>query len=391
MRVAIINTLYWPNKIGGAEVSVQTLAEGLANIGHEVHVLTLVELGSSRAGSQVSKNGVQIHYLPLHNCYWPFSPIDPGVLKKSIWHILDLYNPLMIKKVMETLTTVRPDLVHCNNVSGFSIGLFRALNKNKYKTVYTARDYYAAHHSTTKNYVQSSVNPLTRAYAKLRAYFLKDVNKITTISNYMAVDLNKLLPNKDISVIYNPIYHHYVESRSRPYLSKETISIGFLGRLTAEKGIEEFYKLAQALENKKLPQLMFTGGRGDKALISRLEGKYTKSVTNLGYIDKENFFDTIDLLVTPIIWEEPFGRTVAEALEKGVQVIGYGAGGAKEVHSLLDNLSNVANDFDDLTIKVTSFCLEKPKLQTKMSIEFTIDYHVSKMLDVYNNLDIAEL
>lgn len=41
MRVLIVNTLYYPYKIGGAEVSVQLLAEELTRKGHQVRVVCL--------------------------------------------------------------------------------------------------------------------------------------------------------------------------------------------------------------------------------------------------------------------------------------------------------------------------------------------------------------
>lgn len=46
MKVMIINTLYYPYKVGGAEVSVRLLAEGLVNLGDQVTVLSLNNKGS---------------------------------------------------------------------------------------------------------------------------------------------------------------------------------------------------------------------------------------------------------------------------------------------------------------------------------------------------------
>lgn len=43
MKIMIFNTLYFPYRIGGAEVSVQILAEELVNQGHSVRVVSLTE------------------------------------------------------------------------------------------------------------------------------------------------------------------------------------------------------------------------------------------------------------------------------------------------------------------------------------------------------------
>ena len=41
MKIAIINTLYAPNKVGGAEKSVQILAENFSDLGNDVIVICL--------------------------------------------------------------------------------------------------------------------------------------------------------------------------------------------------------------------------------------------------------------------------------------------------------------------------------------------------------------
>jgi hypothetical protein len=39
LKILIFNTLYYPNIVGGAEKSVQLLAEGLIKKGHEVVII----------------------------------------------------------------------------------------------------------------------------------------------------------------------------------------------------------------------------------------------------------------------------------------------------------------------------------------------------------------
>lgn len=79
MKIALINTLYAPYKIGGAEVSVQLLAESLQRAGHEVGVFCLHELDEVKYDTL---NGVHIAYLPLKNVYWPFKASAASKLKK---------------------------------------------------------------------------------------------------------------------------------------------------------------------------------------------------------------------------------------------------------------------------------------------------------------------
>lgn len=59
MKITIINTLYYPYRLGGAEVSVQVLAESLVKRNVEVTVLTLHEGKNLKIDSV---NGIKIYY-----------------------------------------------------------------------------------------------------------------------------------------------------------------------------------------------------------------------------------------------------------------------------------------------------------------------------------------
>ncbi|MEG8205427.1 hypothetical protein L2D20_07165, partial [Escherichia coli] len=108
MKVAIINTLYYPYRLGGAEVSVQVLAESLVKRNVEVIVLTLHEGNTLKIDTF---NGVKIYYLPLLNCYWPYNSNEHSKIHRLQWHIKDLYNKQMVKLVSSILQDLRPDIV----------------------------------------------------------------------------------------------------------------------------------------------------------------------------------------------------------------------------------------------------------------------------------------
>lgn len=69
MKIMIFNSLYYPYRVGGAEISVQLLAEELVRIGHDVKVITLHE---QKSRLEDVLNGVKVVYLPLKNIYWGF-------------------------------------------------------------------------------------------------------------------------------------------------------------------------------------------------------------------------------------------------------------------------------------------------------------------------------
>ena len=67
MKITIINFLYAPSQIGGAEKSVQTLAENFVLLGNKVVLICL-----GKKSSSYLLNGVIVKVLKIENNYWPF-------------------------------------------------------------------------------------------------------------------------------------------------------------------------------------------------------------------------------------------------------------------------------------------------------------------------------
>lgn len=92
MKVLIFNTLYYPNQLGGAEKSVQLLAEGLLKAGHNVTVVS-----TSNKDYVDYVNGVKVYYVKTTNLYWVYGAKEEKSYKKPLWHLIDSYNPFNTK------------------------------------------------------------------------------------------------------------------------------------------------------------------------------------------------------------------------------------------------------------------------------------------------------
>ena len=88
MKILFINTLYYPNFVGGAEKSIQVLAENLVSDGNDVVVI------STNSKSYIDEiNGVRVYYENPKNLYWSSEDRKNNtILEKFIWHGLDAYN-----------------------------------------------------------------------------------------------------------------------------------------------------------------------------------------------------------------------------------------------------------------------------------------------------------
>ena len=116
------------------------------------------------------------------------------------------------------------------------------------------------------------------------------------------------------------------------------LRVGFLGRLTKDKGVhvlaramveviaqpEREVRLVLAGENR------FGDSADDREIQAALE-PLSGSVDHLGWVNREAFFDHVDLAVFPSVWEESFGLVAAEAMARGVPFVISDAGALPEV------------------------------------------------------------
>ena len=116
------------------------------------------------------------------------------------------------------------------------------------------------------------------------------------------------------------------------------LRVGFLGRLTKDKGV---HVLARAMveviaQPEREVRLVLAGENrfGDSVDDGEIQAALeplTGSVDRLGWVDREEFFDQIDLAVFPSLVEESFGLVVAEAMARGVPFVISDAGALPEI------------------------------------------------------------
>ncbi len=120
----------------------------------------------------------------------------------------------------------------------------------------------------------------------------------------------------------------YVKREGRP---SSLFRIGYLGRLTEEKGLRD---LVEAFKLLTFPAELVIAGNGDlKEWLKGIPG-----VRYLGVIPHNQaylFYENIDLLVLPsrttAFWKEQFGRVIVEAVASGKPVVGSSSGAIPEV------------------------------------------------------------
>ncbi len=133
MRIAIVNSHYYPDEHGGAERSLRFLAEAAVARGHACTVFTT---GDNRESTEL--NGVGIERFSLRK-----RPTASAAARaKLLWHLRDTYSSAGAVEVANAIRAFKPDVAHTNNLSGISVALWGCLRRMGIPIAHTLRDYY---------------------------------------------------------------------------------------------------------------------------------------------------------------------------------------------------------------------------------------------------------
>jgi len=362
MKLVIINTLYAPTAIGGAERSVQVLAETLVYLKHNVTVIcTRAEKGAKQAWV----NGVKVYYLGLKNSYWPHDQNAVSAPTKLFWHLRDSYNPAMGREVGRILDLEQPDLVHTNNLSGFSVSVWREVKRRNLPLVHSLRDYYLLCPKATM-YKRGNCQgqcPDCKLLSLPKAAQTTLIDSVVGISDFI---LKRHLDfGYFVSALQNVVPNAYQVMTLAVHLPSDKVRFGFLGRLAPVKGLDLLLKACKALNQQGSFELL-VGGVGDEHYLAYLRRRYPlANCTYLGHVDPAQFFASIDVLVVPSLWHEPMGRIVIEAFAHGVPVIGTNRGG---IPRLIDKETGFIFDPNEQqTLQgILEHFLQNPRLASRM-------------------------
>lgn len=332
MKVLLLNNLYAPYFFGGAERSVQFLAEALVNAGHNVIVISAKP---GRHTDIAELGGAKVHFVGLKNLYWPFSNRRNPAMFKPFWHAVDTHNPLMAYEFSRILDCERPDIVHTNNVAGFSTAVWKHVKSRGLPLVHTLRDYYLMCPGSEmfrrgRNCDRRCMQCKILSTQRRRATRLVDT--VVGISKFI---LERHLEHGyfKLSRYSRVIYNAYEAADPLPASAKQQVGLlrlGYLGRLAPIKGIELLLKTIAA--NRALPISLTVAGTGRGEYEKLLQERYPlQNVDYLGYVRPETFFRSIDVLIVPSLWQEPMGRVVVESFSHGVPVVGSRRGGIPEL------------------------------------------------------------
>lgn len=389
MKIALVNSTYYPRVIGGAELSVQYLAESLVAEGHDVTVIC-----AAPEEDRSALNGVQVEYVKLRNLYWPYGQRHSAPLRLA-WNLLDINNRWMGKEVEHRLRALRPDIVHTNNLQVLSGAVWSAAKKLDLPIVHTIRDLYLLCPRSTMFSHGRNCEKLCRScaiFASAKRPSSALVDHVVGISRFI---LDKHLkfgwfPQAGRSVIFNSYAPpRKIENQGR----SERFTFGFIGRIDRRKGIEW---LLSAFADPRVAgsAALIVAGDGEPEFVALLKSRVKHLAVNfVGRMTPKEFFSRIDVAVVPSIIDEALGRVILEAYAYGKPVIASDRGGIPEI---VDNGKTgflIDPTYPEQLADRLAMFIEEPELAATFKTDcisrfedFTPERIVEQYLQVYHSV-----
>ena len=278
----ILNVIYNKGR-GGLEQMYLSHSDMMRELGHTVVALlprdSLVE-------ADLHTRNIDIHY------------------NASITNSLSHLNPLSVRALRKTFHSISPDIIILHNFR--SLALVNKAAKGMCPVV-------AVHHGGNTKRLRSHSGPVL-CVAKYMVAAL----------HQMGIEKNRLyhLPN---SIVVNTPY------RGKTLQPEVPITIGSIGRLSHEKGMDIFI---EALASLEIPYRGIIAGDGPlKDTLQKQAKHLDANIDFWGWVDakgKEQFFQQCDLFVIASR-HEPFGLTILESWAHSCPVLSTNTLGGQEL------------------------------------------------------------
>lgn len=408
MKILMQNSVFFPNVIGGAEMSSHLLALKIQERGHQADALatTGTRQGSSDLITRPLGDSSGTVYESSSNGFYDiFSPdgpvIQPGIVVRGMHHFAAIYSPRWEKLAGQAMDLSQPDVLHTNTLVGMTPAVWKAAQKRKIPIVHTLRDYHLLCPRTTlmrsdNTDCTSSPLPCT-ILRRLKLTKTSGIEVVTAPSSFVLKTHTDAGGFPDAKPVRVPNACENILPaipQGRDALPARGI---FLGQLDEHKGVGLILKALDELLQEDLPEFGFDfAGVGPMSpQVEEFCARDPHRFKYHGLVQGETKYDLLkkaSFLLVPSVWNDNFPRTMLDAFSYGMPVIGSHRGGIPEVVGHEVEGLIISPEAAPLAQAIKTY-LQNPALRLKhgeaafqSAKKYTLDKQVDGFMEIYESL-----
>jgi glycogen synthase len=320
LKILILSWEYPPNIVGGLSRHVNGLSIALAELGHEVHVLTAAK--GDVTDFEVL-NGVNVHRVfPLNQHENDFLTWIAGL------------NLAMAFKADTLAETIKFDIIHAHDwlVGSAAITLKDVLSTPLLSTIH-------AHEKGRHNGIYTEMQQFIH---QKELQLVTESEQLIVCSEYMRDELQGVfkIEANNIAVIANGIESNQAAVKLNPIeifpILENRKYIFSMGRIVKEKGFETFIEAARIAKETRQELFFVIAGKGPMLEAYRqrtVEEQLESHICFIGYVTDEQrnaLLESSELAVFPSLYE-PFGIVALESMILAKPTVVSETGGLKGI------------------------------------------------------------
>jgi glycosyltransferase involved in cell wall biosynthesis len=336
LRILHLSALYPPYIVGGAERSVEHLAEELAAAGHIVAAACIAR----EPEPKTVRGGVTVYRMAHHNDFWLEDWPKATRFGRAWAKLKQQWNFAIAAEFGRVLDDFRPDIVNTHSLLDVSTLVWREAAKRGIPIVHTVCEYdlICGNAAMFKN-----GKPCERWHLGCKVVNAgkqitnRSVDAVVSVgTEILKTHVNHglfthLAPERRRVIFYScTVPDGDAEARRRIDRSAQPMTFGYLGRINVEKGVGTLIDAFRRIGPGNWRCLVAGHAMDDS--IERFKAQAEGlPIEFVGWAKPAEFLSAIDVLAVPSFWAEPSPRTIYEAYTMGVPVIGAASGGIPEL------------------------------------------------------------
>lgn len=361
MKICLINSLYSPYFRGGAEVVVESIAQELQNLNHEVVIITL-----GRRNDLIKSDRLSVYRIKPFNVFSFLDINERPIWLRIFWHPLDVFNFSGYFQIKKILKSEKPDLVITHNLKGLGYLTPLAVKRSGIRHWHTLHDVQLSRPSGLIIFGQEKpFLIIDKVYEKICRFLFASPELIISPSQwlYKFYRTRGFFSQSKKIILPNPVNIKRVDHPAEPVTEKKKIELIYVGQIVSAKGIKFLIEACRKLPQKNWHLTIVGSGQAEEEVREMIVGN--NNFTFVGRVDSSKMIDyyrQADLTVVPSLCYENSPTVIYESLVANVPVIASDIGGIPEIVKDGFNGYTFATGNEKNFIEVLEHFLSRPEL-----------------------------